>query len=72
MGDLYTASDKLSYVYRIFDPVEKKYCASGHSLYGKGRSIWLNMSSATNAKKHMSDEIRDRLIIRKFQMVEAV
>ncbi len=67
MGDLYTLTHR-TYVYRIYDPKENKYCSSGHSLYGKGRSIWMNLGGATSAKNNMPDEIRDRLIILKYKL----
>ena len=69
MGDLYTNS-KPEYVYRIYDPETQKFCASGHSLYGKGRSIWMNASGASNARNNMPEEIRERLVIKKFKLVE--
>jgi hypothetical protein len=70
MGELYTRTNKTEIVFRVFDPVEQKYCATGHSLYGKGRSIWLNAGGASLAKRNMPDEIKERLIIKRFRLVE--
>lgn len=69
MGDLYAAR-KSEYVYRVYDPETQNFCSSGHSLYGKGRSIWMNIGGAVNAKKNMPTDIRDRLVIKKFRLVE--
>jgi len=69
MGELYSGYVP-SFVYRIYDPVEKKFCASGHSLYGKGRSIWMNSGSANLALKYMPEDIQERLVIKKFKLVE--
>ncbi len=67
--DLYAG--KTEFVFRVFDPVENKYCSTGRSLYaGNGRSVWANKSGASNARNNMPDEIKDRLEIRKFQLVE--
>ncbi len=60
----------LVFVFRIYDPVEKKFCCSGATLYGKTRSIWANKSGAINALSHMPDDIKDRLEIKKFQLLE--
>jgi hypothetical protein len=71
MGNLYTTA-KPNFVYRIFDTVENKYCSSGHSLYGRGRSIWMNAGAAMNAWNNMPEEIQFRLVIKKFQLVEVI
>jgi len=58
-------------VYRIYDPVEGKFCCSGRGLYAKnGRSIWLALSGAKLALKHMPAPIKDRLVIREFELAE--
>jgi hypothetical protein len=64
------AATKSIVVFRVFDPVEDKFCSSGHSLYGKGRTIWMNAAGATLAKMSMPTEIQDRLVIKKFRLVE--
>jgi hypothetical protein len=62
----------LVFVFRIFDPVEKKFCSSGATLYGRGRSIWANKSGVVNALNNMPDDIKGRLEIKKFQLEEVV
>lgn len=68
MRDLYQEGEV---VYRIWDPVEGKFCCSGRSLYASnGRSMWLAYSGAALALKYMPDDIRDRLVIKEFELVE--
>jgi hypothetical protein len=67
--DLY-ASNAMK-VYRVYDPQENKFCCTGRSLYsGNGRSAWFNKGGAVNARNNMPDEIKDRLEIKVFQLVE--
>lgn len=66
--DLYESKDV---VYRIFDPEECQFCASGRGLYAQnGRSVWFSKSAAGVAKAHMPSKIRDRLVVKRFMLVE--
>jgi hypothetical protein len=58
-------------VFRIWDPVEGKFCCSGRGLYAKnGRSIWMSTGAVGVALSHMPEDIKDRLIIRAYELVE--
>lgn len=60
-----------TFVYRIFDPVENKFCSSGRGLYAhNGRSMWGGKGAAKVALSNMPKEIRSRLIIKEFFLVE--
>ena len=66
--ELYTSQ---TFVYRIFDPIEQKFCASGRGLYAhNGRSIWGGKGAAKVALSNMPEKIRGRLIIKEFVLVE--
>lgn len=70
MGRELYANDSMK-VYRVYDPIENKFCCTGRSLYsGNGRSVWFNKGAATSALKNMPDEIKDRLQIKAFMLVE--
>jgi len=58
------------YVYRLFDTVEEKFCSSGRSLYGNGRNIWANKAGATNALRNMPKNLQERIVAKKFKLVE--
>lgn len=58
-------------VYRIFDPEVGKFCCSGRSLYaGNGRSIWAAKSGATVTLRNLPADVRERAVIKAFQLVE--
>ncbi len=60
-----------TFVYRIFDPIEKKFCSSGRGLYAhNGRSMWGGKGAAKVALSNMPEEIKSRLIIKEFLLVE--
>ena len=66
--DLYASQ---TYVYRIFDPVENKFCSSGRGLYAhNGRSMWGGKGAARVALANMPEEIRSRLVIKEYLLVE--
>ena len=66
--DLYVNS---TFVYRIFDPIEDKFCCSGRGLNANnGRSIWTSRGAAARALVCMPDGIKDRLIIKQYALVE--
>ena len=55
-------------VYRIYDPVEERFCESGRGLYAKnGRSVWFGKTGAAVAKRYMPN--KERLEIRMFELV---
>lgn len=57
--------------YRIYDPVEDKFCSSGRGLYSSnGRTIWISKSGAKLALKHMPPEIKDRLVLKEYTLIE--
>ena len=61
-----TNIDDSQKVYRIWDPVEQKFCSSGRSMYANnGRSIWMTKGAATMAKKTMPKhtEIKEYILI---------
>lgn len=72
--DLFAIFDKLAngnVVYRIFDPVQNMYCSSGRGFYAhNGRSVWVSKGAVKNALRNMPVEIRDRLIVKEFALVE--
>ena len=56
---LYQGGEQI--VYRIYDPVEGKYCCSGRGLYASnGRSVWFIKGAATTAFSHLPTEIQAR------------
>lgn len=58
-------------IYRLYDPETKSYVSSGRSLYAKnGRSLWLNRSGALNAKKNLADDVRARVELVTYELVE--
>ena len=60
-------------VYRIFDPVENNFCESGRGLYAKnGRSVWFGEGGARLALRYMPKEIKDRLVIKAYRLVDVV
>ena len=43
------------FVYRVYDTVTESFCSSGRSMYStNGRSVWMSMNGATQAKNAMS------------------
>ena len=56
--------------WRIYDPVRKAYCCSGRHAAGNGRSVWFGRNAAVLAMTYMPREIRGRLLIKKFKLVE--
>lgn len=66
--DLYVSQD---IVWRIFDPEECRFCVSGRGWWAtNGRSVWFSKSAAGVAKAHMPSKIRDRLVVKRFVLVE--
>ena len=58
-------------VYRIWDPAQGEFCCSGRGLYAKnGRSIWMSPGAVGAALRWMPESIRDRLVIRVYELVE--
>ena len=52
-------------IYRIYDPIENKFCCSGRGLYAKnGRSVWASRSAAMVALINMPKEVRERATIK--------
>lgn len=69
--NLYAAKNKS--VWRIWDPIEQKFCSSGTSLYATGgRSVWLGLGGCKAALREMPKEIRDRAEFKEFTLVEVV
>jgi hypothetical protein len=56
--------------YRVYDPIEEKFCQSGRGIYANGRSIWTTKGTAANAKNNMP--FHERLVIKKFRLVEEI
>jgi hypothetical protein len=66
--DLYQAQ---TVAYRIYDPVEQKFCCSGRGLYAhNGRSVWLSKAGASVALRNMPAQVKARARIRTFNLVE--
>jgi len=59
-------------VYRIYDPVEGEFHRSARSILdGKnGRTIWMSMDAIEVALSRIPKDIKDRLVIRAYELVE--
>lgn len=69
MDNLYV--DKSNVVYRIFDPVEQRFCCSGRGLYSQnGRSVWMSANGVNSALRNMPKDIKDRLVIKKYFLID--
>jgi hypothetical protein len=64
--------DDCGIVFRIFDPLENKYCCSGRGMFAKnGRSVWNSRAAVRVALSHMPKDIKSRLVIKEFALTEA-
>lgn len=58
-------------VYRLWDQQEQKFVASGRSLYStNGRTLWVGKSGAVNTKKNLHDDVRERVELVTYELVE--
>lgn len=58
-------------VYRLWDPQEQKFVASGRSLYStNGRTLWVGKSGAVNTKRNLPDDVRERVELVTYELVE--
>jgi hypothetical protein len=70
MRNLYQKQKQIT-VYRLYDPVEKKFCCSGRSLYASNaRSVWLGRGGVMNAKKNLPEEVRRRVELKEYTLIE--
>ena len=56
--------DKLQKAYRLYDPKTKTFICS------RKTSIWLNSQSAGETKTYLDSEVRDRVELREYYLIE--
>lgn len=67
---LYDPAAQTGIVWRVWDPVEGMFCASGRSLYAKnGRSVWMSRGAASVALGQMPAEVRARAVVCAYNLV---
>jgi len=54
-------------VYRIYDPIEKKFILSGwNSIYSKQASVWTAKNAVTRVISTLPEEIKNRVQIKTY------
>ena len=57
------------FVYRIWDPKEREFVTSSQR-HGRGRSMWASKSTISLMLNYMRPEVRERMEVKKFELVE--
>lgn len=68
--ELYDPAAQTGVVWRIWDPVEEKFCSTGRSRYAKnGRSVWMSKGAASVALGQMPADVKARAVVREYNLV---